>query len=185
MPNLLFIIITVSVVLLLVIWVVKVQNKLVSIDELCGNAMSQIGVQQNSRWDVLIALAKQTKQYSEHEYKTLMDVVAGRQGVNAHTNAGIADGQSDLLSQIGTRLMAVAEAYPELKSEQLYQQTMSGVKQYEENVRYSRMIYNDTVTKFNRIVRSFPASLLAGIMGFKIREYLTADENKKQMPDLN
>lgn len=173
-----------ALIIIVVIWVVKTQNKLVHLDELCGNAMSQIGVQQASRWDALIALAKQVQQYSQHEYKALSEIIEKRQGIDQKAPVSAAEGQYDLLSQLGTRLMAVAEAYPDLKSAALYQETMSGINKYEDNVRYSRMIYNDTVTKFNRVIRSFPASLIAGMLGFATREYLAADEAKSQMPDL-
>ena len=63
-----------------------------------------------------------------------------------------------LLKEISAKLIAVAEAYPDLKANQNYQQTMQSIEKYEENVRLSRMTYNDTVTRFNQQVRSFPAS---------------------------
>ena len=75
------IIVIVAVVALVALWLVGAQRKLVSADELCKNALSQIGVQQNSRWDALTALAELTKGYSEHEYKTLMDVIGQRTAI--------------------------------------------------------------------------------------------------------
>ena len=63
-------IIVIAVVAVLVLWFIGAQRKLVNQDELCQNAMSQIGVQQNSRWDALTALVELVKSYNEHEYKT-------------------------------------------------------------------------------------------------------------------
>ena len=80
--------------------------------------------------------------------------------------------------------MAVAEQYPDLKANTMYIETMQGVKQYEENVRLARMTYNDTVTKFNRVVRQFPTSLVAGMLGFPVKDYLQTEEAKKDMPDM-
>ena len=82
-------IIAIVLVALIVVWVISVQRRLVSIDELCGNAMSQIGVQQNTRWDALNALADLTKQYDEHEYNTLKDVIAHRQPITANSTGSI------------------------------------------------------------------------------------------------
>lgn len=174
----------VAVIVLLIVWVITVQRKLVSVDELCGNAMSQIGVQQNSRWDALKALADLTKQYSEHEYKTLMDVIAQRKPINASSSAQDAQAQENILTDAMNKFVAVAENYPDLKASQMYKETMDGVKQYEENVRKSRMVYNDTVTKYNKIIRQIPTNLVAGPLGFKKRDYLETENEKKEMPSM-
>lgn len=168
----------------LVAWVVSVQRNLVSVDELCANAMSSIGVQQNSRWDALTALADLTKQYSEHEYKTLMDVISQRKPISGSSSASEAEAQETMLTDAMNKFVAVAENYPDLKANQMYKETMDGVKQYEENVRMSRMVYNDTVTKFNRIIRQFPSNLIAGPLGFKVRDYLQTEDSKKEMPSM-
>ncbi|MCQ2486495.1 MAG: LemA family protein [Clostridia bacterium] len=172
------------VVALVVIWIVSVQRKLVSIDELCGNAMSQIGVQQNTRWDALGALADLTKEYDEHEYNTLMDVLAKRAPITNVSTSEEAEAQENMLTNAMSRFMAVAEAYPDLKANTMYKETMDGVKEYEENVRMARMVYNDTVTKFNRECRMFPTSIVAGMLGFKVRAYLETADDKKEMPSM-
>ncbi|MBQ8469950.1 MAG: LemA family protein [Clostridia bacterium] len=178
------IIILVVLIALIAVWVISVQRRLVSIDELCSNAMSQIGVQQNTRWDALNALADLTKQYDEHEYNTLKDVISHRQAITANSTAADAEAQENFLTQAMSRFMAVAEAYPDLKANTMYTETMQGVKQYEENVRLARMTYNDTVTKFNRVVRQFPTSIVAGMLGFPVKDYLQTEEAKKDMPDM-
>lgn len=180
--------IAIAVIVILIIavvaWAIRVQNSLVRSDELCGNALSQIGVQQASRWDALTALADLTKGYSDQEYRTLTEVIRARQGIGPQSTAGQVEQQEDLIGQTLSRIMAVAEAYPDLKSNELYLNTMNSVKGYEENVRMGRMVYNDTVTKFNRQVRSFPDSIFAGIFGFHVRDYLQTDMNKAEMPSM-
>ena len=82
--------------------------------------------------------------------------------------------------------MAIGEAYPELKANELFINAQNGVNQYEENVRMSRMVYNDTATKMNRMVRMWPSSFVASMLNFREKEYLTVDEAKKSnYPDLN
>ena len=81
------VLIIVAIIALLIIWVISVQRNLVSLDEACKNAMSQIGVQQSSRWDALTALAELTKSYNEHEYNTLKDVIAQRMTITSSSSA--------------------------------------------------------------------------------------------------
>ncbi len=180
------IIAVVAVVILLalgvVLWFVNGQKKLVHAEELVGNALSQIGVQQASRWDALNTLADLTRGYSDTEYKTIMDAIKARQGVGPKSDAGQVDAQETMLNQGVARVSALAEAYPDLKSNTVYLSTMDSVRDYENKVRVSRMVYNDTVTKFNRLVRSLPGSLLAGGLGFTPRDYLQADAAKESMP---
>ena len=84
------------------------------------------------------------------------------------------------------RLMAVSESYPNLKADSMFMKTMDGMKEYEENVRMSRMVYNDTATKMNQMVRQFPSSFVASMLHFGEKEYLTVDEEKKSgYPDID
>jgi LemA protein len=168
----------------ILVWGIRVQNQLVHSDELCGNALSQIGVQQSSRWDALTALADLTKGYSDHEYKAMLDIISARRDVGPQSSAAEAQQQEDILTQGFIRVRALAEAYPDLKANTVYIKTMDTVREYENNVRMSRMVFNDSVTKFNRLVRSFPSSVVASILRFAIRDYLQNDTEKSDMPSM-
>ena len=164
---------------------VSTQRSLVGLDELCKNALSQIEVQLNSRWDAILALAKTAAQYAKHESETLIEVIKQRRGEQVNTPEAVNE-QQNALSQVMGRLIAIGEAYPDLKAASLYQEAMQGMKQYEENVRMSRMIYNDTATKMNRMVRQWPSSIVASMLHFDIKEYLKVDEEqKKSYPNLD
>ena len=178
-------IIVLVIAALLVLWGIKVQNQLVRSDELCNNALKQINVQQVSRYDALKAIVKLTREYASYESETLEKVIAQRK-ITSAANPTISEINENeaALQQMSARLIAVAEQYPDLKANQNYQQTMADIKQYEENVRLSRMTFNDTVTKFNNMVRMFPGSLVAGILGFAKREYLADEPAKKDYPDI-
>ena len=80
--------------------------------------------------------------------------------------------------------MAVAESYPELKANENYIKTMDSVNKYEEMVRKSRLVYNDSVTKLNRTIRMFPTSLVAGILHIVSRDYLEVNDKKADMPSM-
>ena len=186
MSTALIIIIVLAVIV--IGYFISTQRSLVNLDEMCKNALSQIEVQLNSRFDAVIALAKTAAQYAKHESETIIQTVqarGGNSGTAANTPATINE-QSDLLTQMMGRLNVVFERYPELKASELYVKAQEGQKQYEENVRMSRMIYNDTATKMNRMVRQWPSSIVASMLHFDIKDYLKVDsEEKKQYPNLD
>ncbi len=178
-------IVIIAVIAVLVLWVISVQNKLVKLDELSNNALKQINVQQVSRFDALKALAKLTKDYAAYESEQIEKMFAARNmSSSARPTVAEINGNEAALAGIASRLIAVAEQYPELKASDNYAKTMSSVKEYEENVRLSRMTFNDTVTKFNQQVRMFPGSLVAGPLGFAPKEYLAEDKSKTEYPEL-
>lgn len=173
-------------VIVAVVYVFYMQRQFVDMDEKCKNALSSIKVQLNSRWDALLALAKTATAYAKHESETIIQTIHQRRQVG-----GSSPSVKDILNQqagiadVMNRLMVVSERYPELKASELYVNAQNSVKEYEENVRLSRMVYNDTVTIFNRNVRQWPSSFVASLLHFGEREYLETDEEKKQgMPEL-
>ena len=178
-------IIVLAVLAALILWVIGVQNRLVKSDEICNNALKQINVQQISRFDALKALVKLTREYASYEADTLEKIIKERKIVSspAPTAADI-NANEQALAAIGAKLIAVAEAYPDLKASANYQQTMKDIKDYEENVRLARMTFNDTVTRFNQQVRMFPTSVIAGVLGFSKRDYLADDVSKKDYPEI-
>lgn len=182
--------ITITLIVLLIIgaavflWFQSTQRKLVDLDEKCKNAFSQIEVQLNSRWDALLSLAKAAMAYAKHEGETLIKVIEGRRGIEVRTVADVNE-QQDAYNDVLSRLMAVREAYPDLKASGLFERTMDSIQEYEENVRMARMVYNDTATRMNRYVRQWPSNIVAQRLGFNVQEYLKADnKQKKDMPDL-
>ena len=179
------IIIIVAIIAIVAFWFMGIQRKLVSSDELCQNSMSQIGVQQQSRWDAVSALVKLTKSYNEHVYNTLVDVIKQRKDITRTSAVADANAQEDVLVAAAAKIRFVAEQYPELKADATYAKTMDSLNNYENQVRMSRMVFNDSVTKYNRIVRQFPDSIVASILKFPLREYLKEVESKRELPEIN
>ena len=177
-------IIVIIVLALLVLWVISVQRKLVNQDELCKNSMSTIGVQQESRWDALTGMVELIKSYNEHEYNTLRDVIAQRRPIDGNSSAQEADQQENLMGQVASRLNVVIEQYPDIKANENYAKAMDAVDKYTNMVRTSKMVYNDTATKYNKMIRQIPDSFVASLFGFKTRDYLKTEEKKTEMPSL-
>ena len=183
--------IIIALVVIVIGYFVSTQRTLVNLDELCKNALSQIEVQLNSRFDAVIALAKTAAKYAEHESETIIKTIQARSG-NASgvqpsaTGAQSLNEQADLLGQMMGKLNVVFERYPELKASELYVEAQRGQKEYEEKVRISRMVYNDTATKMNRMVRQWPSSIVASMLNFGQKDYLKVDDAKKKAyPDLD
>lgn len=178
------VIIIIAIVAILVLWVISVQRKLVKQEEICKNGLSQIGVQQSSRWDALKALAELTKGYSDHEYRTITDTIAQRRPITASSSSADAAAQENLFTQALSALNMVVEQYPELKANETFIKTMSSVDNYTNQVRMSQMVYNDSVTNYNRLIRQFPDSIVASLFHFVQRDYLQVNEAKSDIPSM-
>ncbi len=135
-----------------------------------------ISVQQVRRFDAIKALVKLTREYASYEGETLEKVVNARK-ITSSPSPSVEDINKNeaALNEVSAKLIAVAERYPDLKANQQYTKTMDEITRYEENVRLSRMTFNDTVTKYNNQVRMFPGSLVAGMLNFPAKEYLAED----------
>jgi len=173
-----------ALIVIIILWVISTQRSMVALDENINNAMSQIGVQLSSRWDALTSLLDLTKGYADYEYKTITETIKARRSITRDSSPEDVRAQENIISEAMGKIMAVAESYPDLKANSTYIKTMDSVNQYENMVRTSRLIYNDSVTKLNRAIRMFPASIIANSLGFKIRAYLEAESEKAAAPSM-
>lgn len=173
------------VIVLIILFVIKTYNALVSLRELVKNSMGQISANVESRWDALKSLIDATKKYSEHESNTLKEVIQARSGVTNQSTVKDIEKDNDMFTQAMSKLAVVVEAYPDLKADSIYQNTMNKIHIYEQDVKNSRMVYNDTVTRFNRKMLVFPTVLIARMLGFTEFEYFKNTESKAEMPSWN
>lgn len=176
-------IIVIAILALVGYYIFVTQRQFVSLEEKMKNAYGQINVQQKTRWDAVTNLVEMTKQYTQHEHDTLVDVISKRRIDNA-TPEQMAD-QDNAIQSVLSRLNAVAEAYPDLKANQMFIDTMASIRQYEENVRTSRMVYNDSVTKLNMLARQWPSSIVASLLHFTTHELLPEDTAKADAPSVS
>lgn len=136
-----------------------VQNKAISLEEQIENTAGNIRVEEKRRFDLIPNLVECVKAYDEHEYKTLTDVVAAR--AKSGTSA----------DEITTMIAAVAEAYPDLKSQKNYQDLMNELAITENKISEMRKFYNKTVTQYKRFIRQFPNKQILNMMGYEFKEY--------------
>ncbi|MEM1107435.1 MAG: LemA family protein [Planctomycetota bacterium] len=166
-------------------------NKLVSFRERGKNAFAQIDVQLERRYDLIPNLVETAKGYMAHEKETLESVMAARASATqarvevagdpsnlaAMGNLGQAEGA--LTGALG-RLMAVAEAYPDLKANQNMMQLTEELTATENKVAFARQGYNDAATRYNEYKKQFPPVLIANIFGFSDSAYLDLDDSPEK-----
>lgn len=167
---------------IIIVFAIITYNNLVRSDEMVSNAMAQIAAQVESRWDALRNLMDATKHYSDFELAAFEKITQNRSAINKKSTPTEVEKDDEAFAGVMRSFYAVAENYPDLKSSELYKDTMASINKYEDNVRHSRMIYNDTVTKFNRSIKTFPQNLFAGMLGFSEKEYFTNDASKVDAP---
>ena len=166
------------------VWI-SIYNSLIKLRTWAEGSFSQIDVQLQRRNDLIPNIVETVKGYASHERETLEAVTAARQQIMnlpADATPEQINAMSNQLSGALSRLLAVAEAYPDLKASEVYTQTMESVNKFEDNVRHSRMIYNDVVTNLNRMVRMFPSNLIASMFNFTEKEYFKGTTSKQDVP---
>lgn len=163
-------------------WVIGTYNKLIREREFVRNAMGQIAAQIESRWDAIKNMIEGTKKYTDYEASLLEKITAQRASLGRDASVSDVEKDNKLFGQAMNQLFAVAENYPDLKASQIYQETLKNVDKYEQQVRQSRMIFNDTVTKLNRLIQSVPSNIIAGLFNFQQEKYFESTAEKADMP---
>ncbi len=174
-------IVGVVVVLLVVLalFAIVTFNKLVKQRNQVKDAWSGIDVQLTRRADLVPNLVETVKGYKLHEQETLEQVVAARTSARGVAQQG--DAEQKVTQAVGS-LLAVAEAYPDLKANANFQQLQTELATLEEDISFARRYYNGTVRNFNTSQETFPTVLFARSLGFKTAEYFQADLDAKQAP---
>ena len=166
-----------GLVIVLAFWVVGIYNGLVTARNAFKNAFAQIDVQLQRRFDLIPNLVETAKGYLKHERETLEAVIAARGAAISGLNAAkaspgdpaameqLASAQGQLNGALG-RLLAVAEAYPDLKANQNMMQLTEELTSTENKVAFARQAFNDSVMAYNNRREVFPGSLVAGMFHF-------------------
>lgn len=166
-------IITISVLLVLFIFLIVTYNSLVQLRQRLQNAWSQVEVQLKRRYDLIPNLLNTVQGYAAHEKGTFEEITRVRSQAISATSVAEQSQAENRLSQALRSLFAVAENYPELKANTNFLQLQEELSSTESKIAYSRQFYNDTVQKFNTKIELFPTNLVAGMLGFGAADYFT------------
>lgn len=179
------IIIVLGVVALVAVFFVAQYNKLIRLNITAEEAWAQIEVQLKRRADLIPNLIETVKGYAAHEQSTFDAVVAAR--AKATTASSVADtaAADGLLTQALRGLLAVAEAYPDLKASANFAALQDELATTENKVAFSRQFYNDTVRELNTAIKTIPTNFFAGFAKVSEREfYEVADPQDREVPNV-
>jgi LemA protein len=167
--------IVIGVGVVVILFVIATYNGLVSRKVETQNAWSQIDVQLKRRYDLIPNLVETVKGYASHEKDTLERVVQARnQAQGAQTVADRAAAENQLSGAIRS-VLAVAEAYPDLKANQNFLALQEELTATENRIGFARQHYNDVVTQYNTHLMTFPANTIAGMFGFRPADFFQID----------
>lgn len=171
------VLVLIAIAVVVVLMVISIYNKLVSLRNLFKNSFAQIDVQLKRRYDLIPNLVETAKGYLKHERGTLEAVITARnQAYSASQKAaanpadatamqGLMMAEGQMVGALG-KLMAIAEAYPDLKANQTMMQLMEELTSTENKVSFARQAYNDAVMAYNNAREIFPNVLIANNFGF-------------------
>lgn len=173
------------------LFLVGLYNRLVALRNRYKNAFAQIDVQLKRRYDLIPNLVETAKGYLKHERETLEAVISARNSAQIASQAAAANpgdpqaikglmGAEGVLSGALGRLLAVAEAYPDLKGDAAMSQLMEELTSTENKISFARQSYNDSVTQYNTARESFPAVLIANSFGFGPAELFEITDDKEK-----
>ena len=166
------------VIVALVFWIISVQRSLVGMAENINNAMSQIGLQLSSQCELLTSLLELTNWYAVEECATILKTMKAGSLITKNALPEDVKKQEQIMAETKVMIMEAAESYPDLKADPVYIKAMDAVHQYENMVQTSKLIYNDSAARLNRVIHMFPTSIIAGILGFLSQAYLETEEQK-------
>ena len=167
-------------------WAIGQYNGLVKLRNLVQEAWRQIDVELQRRHDLIPNLVETVKAYAKHEKETFEQVTKARSMATA-PGSGPAEqaAQENILTQALGRLIAVAEAYPELKADKNFQQLQLELTNTEDRIAAGRRFYNANVRTLNTKVETFPTNIIAGMFGFSRAEYFETDEAARTAPTVD
>jgi LemA protein len=179
-----WLIVLVAVILLLALAVVVIYNRLVRLRNRSENSWAQVDVQLRRRYDLIPNLVEAVKGYASHERATFDEVTQARtaaqqaQGVEEQAKA-----ENVLTAALG-RLFAVAEAYPELRATENFQQLQAQLAEVEQNIVISRQVYNDAVLSYENALETVPTNVVAGMFNFQPRAYFETEDVTREAPSV-
>ena len=166
---------------------ISYNNRIVTLSNRIEEAWAQIDVQLQKRYDLVPNLVETVKGYASHEREALERVTEMRaraQNVPVGDIQGRAAAEG-MLSQALGRLLAVAEAYPDLKASQNFADLQRALETTEREIQMARRYYNGSVRELNTKVESFPSNLVAGQFGFAKADYFELeDPSDRQLPEV-
>lgn len=178
----------VAIVIIAIIFImsgVGSYNRLVSLNEKVKTALSQIDNQLQRRNDLIPNVVETVKGYAAHEEEVFTKIAESRSKLAGATSIEDRANASSELSGAISRLLVIAENYPELKANENFQQLMDNLENTENRLAISRMDYNNITREYNTAIKKFPTVIMANLFGFDEYDYFEADEGAREAPKVD
>ena len=172
--------IIIAIVVIIAIFALTTYNSLVRLNNKVKEAFSTMDVYLKKRWDLIPNIVETVKGYAAHEKETLASVINLRNGAYDSMSDEEKIKANKELSKGVVKIMALAEAYPELKANENFKDLSQQLTRVEEDIANSRKYYNGVVRTFNDKVLVFPNNIFAGLFGFKEREMFEVDAAERE-----
>jgi len=174
--------IVLGIVGVIILWAIATFNRMIVLRNRIDNSWSQVDVQLRRRYDLIPNLVETVKGYAAHERETFEEVTKARQaGIDARTVQDQAQAEN-LITGALRRMFAVAEAYPQLRASENFMHLQEELAGTESKIAYARQFYNDTVLTYHNLIQAFPPRVIAGMCGFKPRDYFEIEEAEARGP---
>ena len=167
-----------GIVVLLAIYLIATYNGLVKLNVRVDEAWSDITVQLKRRYDLIPNLVNTVQGYAKHESGVFQKVTEARANALSAQGPAEAAKAENMLSDTLKSLFAVAEAYPDLKASQNFQDLQAELVDTEDKIQASRRFYNGSARDLNIKIKVFPNTIFAGMLGFKEREFFDVDDSQ-------
>ncbi len=178
--GIIVLIVVIAVAALLLFTIIGTYNGLVRARFRVREAWSGIDVQLKRRSSLIPNLVETVRGYASHERETLENVTRARAALDRAGTPGEAAQANNMLTQTLRSLFAVAEAYPDLKANQSFQQLQSELTDTEDKIAYARQFYNRNVLSYNEKTTTFPSVVIANMFSFQPEEFFEAEEEARQ-----
>ena len=172
--------IVIIIIAIFLLYAICLYNNLVKLNNKVKEAFATMDVYLKKRWDLIPNIVETVKGYTEYEKNTLKEMTELRN--NAYDKMSDSEKiktNSELSNNI-SRVMAIAEAYPDLKASENFKNLSNQLSKVEEDIANSRKYYNGAVRNFNDKIEMFPSNIFAGLFGYKSKTMFEADENERQ-----
>jgi LemA protein len=179
-------IVVLAVVVLAVLFFVLRYNRLVRLRNACQNAWAQVDVQLKRRHDLIPNLVESVKGYAAHERGTFDEVTQARTAAQKAQGPAEQAQAENILSQALGKLFAVAEAYPQLRATENFQQLQAQLAETEDKIQVSRQIYNDATLTYNNAIQTVPTNIVAGMFNFQPRGFFEVEgDAERAVPEVS
>ena len=171
-----------AIVVVLALAVIWMYNRLVRLRNRTENSWSQVDVQLRRRYDLIPNLVEAVKGYAAHEQSTFEEVTRARTAAQQARGVEEQAKAENMLTAALGRLFAVAEAYPQLRATENFQQLQAQLADVEQNIAVSRQVYNDTVLTYENALETVPTNIVAGLFNFSPRAYFETEDATREAP---